>query len=88
MNYHVMSVAFDSNDMLASGSDYNRSINLWNKYTGELIRTLESLDDYGVMSVAFDTNNMLAGGHVSDTIHLWNKNTGELLRTLNNDGND
>ena len=64
----VLSVAFDSNDILASGSS-DSTIKLWNKNTGGLLRTL-SHGSY-VRSVAFDSNDILASGSSDSTIKLW-----------------
>ena len=65
----VKSVAFDSNDILASGS-YDRTIKLWNKNTGDLLRTLSGHGNW-VYSVAFDSNDILASGSGDRTIKLW-----------------
>ena len=66
---YVMSVAFDSNDILASGS-VDRTIKLWDKKTGDLLRTLSGHGD-PVYSVAFDSKDILASGSSDDTIKLW-----------------
>ena len=65
----VYSVAFDSNDILASGSE-DRTIKLWNKNTGDLLRTLSG-HGYHVWSVAFDSNDILASGSWDSTIKIW-----------------
>ncbi len=65
----VRSVAFDSNDILASGSD-DYTIKLWNKNTGGLLRTLSGHGSW-VRSVAFDSNDILASGSLDGTIKLW-----------------
>ena len=57
---YVLSVAFDSNNILASGS-YDSTIKLWNKNTGDLLRTLSGHGSW-VESVAFDSNNIVAIG--------------------------
>jgi WD40 repeat protein len=75
-----LSVVFDSNNVLASGSGDN-TIKLWNKYTGDLLRTLTGHGSV-VWSVAFDSINILASGSWDNTIKLWDKLTGDLLRTL------
>jgi len=67
----VNSVAFDNNDLLASGSD-DGTIKLWNKYTGDLLNTLSGHGGF-VESVAFDTNDMLASGSRDNSIKLWGK---------------
>jgi len=70
--------------MIASSS-WDNTIKLWNKNTGDLLRTITGNGGY-VGSVAFDANDMIASSETkqygSETIQLWNKNTGELLRTL------
>ncbi len=82
----VTCVAFDATCVLASCSG-GSTIKLWNKNTGDLLRTLSSHDDgYWVYSVAFDATYLLASGSRDSTIKLWNKNTGDLLRTLSGHG--
>ncbi len=56
----VNSVAFDTGIIIASGSD-DKTIKLWNKNTGDLLRTLIGHYDF-VNSVAFNTDNMRASG--------------------------
>ncbi len=56
-DHMVSSVAFDTKDMLASGS-LDKTIKLWNKNSGVLLRTLTGHGDW-VMSVAFDANYMI-----------------------------
>ncbi len=60
----VTSVAFDTHNMLASGSE-DMTIKLWNKKTGDLLKTFFGHDTQ-VNSVAFDTDNMLASGSEDD----------------------
>lgn len=80
----VYSVAFDRNDLLASGSG-DRTIKLWNSTTGELVRILTS---HGVVySVAFGeiwqaslTSTLASGSYMN--ISLWDTSTGELFRIL------
>jgi len=69
---YVYSVAFDSNNILASGSS-DSTIKLWDKNTGDLLRTLNGHGDWSVLSVAFDFNNILASGSSDSTIKLWGK---------------
>jgi len=76
----VFSVAFDSTHLLASGS-HDKNVKIWNKHTGDLLRTLKEHMD-GVVSVAFASNNVLASSSYDTTIILWDTNTGESLRTL------
>jgi len=73
-------VAFDSTYLLASSS-YDKTIKLWNKHNGDLLRTL--IGNGGeVWTVAFASNNILASGSEDKTIRLWDTNTGYLLKTL------
>ncbi len=77
---NVRTVAFDSKNILASGS-YDRTIKLYDKNTGDLLRTINGHGSY-VETVAFDSNNILASGSYDRTIKLYYKNTGDLLRCL------
>jgi len=65
--------------MLASGSA-DTTIKLWNKATGNLLRTLNQGSQ--IWCVAFENTNVLASGSWNRNIKLWNKNTGDLLRTI------
>ena len=67
----VYSVAFDNNDIIASGS-VDKTIKLWNKNTGDLMRTLTGHGGY-INYVAFDNNDILASGSLDWTIKLWSK---------------
>jgi len=65
----VYSVAFASNNILASGSEY-KIIRLWDTNTGNLLRTLEG-HGHWVYEVAFDSSYLLASGSAETTIKLW-----------------
>ena len=81
----VDSLAFSPDgSMLASGS-WDKTIRLWNPYTGTQIRTLPARGD--VNSLAFSPDgSMLASASLDGTIRLWNPHTGELKRILPNQG--
>jgi WD40 repeat protein len=79
-----MMVTIDSSNMLSSNYD-EKPIKLWDKNTGELLRTL-GYSSHSANSVAFDTHDILASGHDDFVIRLWNKNNGHLLKTLTGHG--
>jgi WD40 repeat protein len=74
----VLSVAFDSTDLLASGS-MDGIIKIWNKNSGDLARTL--IGNHAVYSVAFSSKNILASGS-NRAITLWDKNSGYQMRNV------
>jgi len=57
---YVVSVQFDSKEILVSGSE-DRTIKLWNKNTGDLLRTLSGHGSWA-LSVAFNSYDILASG--------------------------
>jgi len=68
----------------AASCSYDKTVKLWNKHNGELLRTIIGHEGW-VYSVAFASNNILASGS-DKTIRLWDKNTGYLLKTLEGHG--
>jgi WD40 repeat protein len=62
-------VAFDSTYLLASCS-FDKTIKIWNKNTGGLMRTLTGHSEQ-VETIAFDSTNLLASGSWDGTIKLW-----------------
>jgi WD40 repeat protein len=50
------------------------TIKLWNKKTGELVRTLSDHSST-VSSVAFDNVDILASGSYDGTIKVWSKDS-------------
>ena len=77
--YAVLSAAFESTYLLASGSSDNTA-KLWDNNSGQLRSLTGHADPFCV--VAFDSSNMLASGSNDKTIKLWEKKTGGRLRTL------
>lgn len=78
---NVNSAAISPNGkIIANGSGC--SIKLWNRNTGELVRTL-SAHSKSVNAIAISADGkILASGSDDCTIKIWNLHTGELLRTL------
>lgn len=82
-NSYVLSVAFNRQGLLASGSW--EDMRVWDvqaKDKAKLLRTVKRPSDT-FSSVALDPdNNLLASGSLDGTTRLWNATTGHLLRTL------
>jgi len=76
----VVTVAFDSTYLLASGSSDN-TVKLWNKNSGNQLRSLTGHTNE-IYAVTFDSNGMLASGSADKTIKLWSNETRGLLTTL------
>ena len=82
-NASIDSVLYNpAGNIIASGSDSDRTIRLWDVETGEHIRTLSGYRGWRD-SVSFSPDGtMIAGGGGNDTIRLWDVETGEHIRTL------
>ncbi len=78
--YGVVSVAFDSTYLLASGSS-DKTVKLWDKNSGNQLRSLTGHAG-DIWAVTFDSNGMLVSGSEDSTIKLWSNETRVLLRTL------
>ena len=78
----VISVAFSPNgQLLASASENEDTVRLWDVARGELIRTLNGPER--VNSVVFSPDGQLLASALHDgTVRLWNVETGNLLHTL------
>ena len=74
-------VAFSPDgQMLASGTQFDRTMQLWSVNHGNLIRTWEV---NRVIRVVFSPDGqLLASGSVEGEVQLWNPQTGKKLRTL------
>ncbi len=91
----VSSVAFSPDGkLLASASDSDTTVRLWNVATGKLLRTLNGPikvnDIYSYIdSVAFSPNGkLLASGSADGTVRLWETTSGRLLQILGNDADN
>ncbi len=78
----VRSIAFSSNGkILASASD-DKTVMLWDTYTGQRLKTLEG-HKQRVWSVAISPDcNTIASGSEDKTIRLWRLDTGECYKVL------
>lgn len=66
--------------MLFSGSD-DKTINIWNYETGQLIRSLKDQGEVTCLQID-PINNLLISGSGDKTIKLWNLSDWKLVRTL------
>jgi serine/threonine protein kinase len=82
---NVDSVAFSPDGLtLASGSNEDHTIKLWEVYSGQLLNTLQGYSNAD-LSVAFspDGRTLASGGNDQDhTIKLWDAASGQLLSVL------
>jgi WD40 repeat protein len=79
----VLSVAFDSSNLLASGAKEN-VIRLWNSTNfteGFSVRTLIGHESW-VMSVAFGQDGILASGSTDSTVKIWDTTAGYAVQTI------
>ena len=76
-------VEFSPNgSLIATGSDDNRTVKLWNSSSGSLVRTLIKHEGY-IWTVAFSPDGQLvASGAGDNIIKIWKVSTGQLLYTL------
>lgn len=83
----VLSVAIDPDDRtIASGSKDN-TIKLWNRSTGEEIRTLTGHSN-AVNSLAFSSDGQtLVSGSEDGTLKIWNLGTGQQVQSQTGDRN-
>ena len=78
----VTSIAISSNGQLIASGSGDKTINIWNARTGQLLRTLEGHDKrVNSVAIAADGSTIISGSD-DQTVRVWNGNTGELLRTL------
>ena len=80
----VAAIAFSPNgDKLVSGS-YDRTLRLWNPYTGELLKTLNT--EGKIATVAFSPDGRTLANGLGANIQLWDMDTGQHKATLNGGG--
>ena len=65
----VLSVSFNQNNLLASGS-WDNTIRIWNTQTWSLVKELKGHTE-AVFYVCFNHNNLLASGLRDKTIRIW-----------------
>ena len=80
----VAAIAFSPNgDKLVSGS-YDRTLRLWNPYTGELLKTLNA--DGRIATLAFSPDGRTLANGLGANIQLWDVDTGQHKATLDGGG--
>ncbi len=75
----------NKNSLLISSS-YDKSIKLWNKDTGQLIKTL--LGNAWTISALIELRNgQLASGWLDSSIKIWDQDSGQLTKTITDESN-
>ena len=86
-NKAVVALAFSRDGNILASGGYNRTINLWDTRTGQLLRTLTG-HTKSITSVSFsgvsEAGQILASSSVDGSIRFWNPYTGQRLRTFTN----
>lgn len=78
----IWSVIFDPEGVTLVSGSADKTINIWDVATGQLVRTLKGHVN-AIISLSFDpTGTTLASGSRDNTIRLWEVDTGKRLRTL------
>ena len=76
-NEWVTSIAFSPNGKLLVSGSFDRTVKLWDAYTGECLKTLAGHQGW-IWTVAFSPDGQrVASGGDDQTIRLWNIHTGE-----------
>jgi len=76
----VLTVAFSSDGLLASGSD-DKTVRVWDPTTGECKHELKGHSG-SVRTVAFSSDGLLASGSSDKTVRVWDPTTGECKHEL------
>jgi WD40 repeat protein len=78
----ILSIAFSPNEKLLASGSADRTIKLWNSYTGKDIKTLHGHKSW-IWGIAFSPNGQfLVSGSYDHTVKVWNVESGECLQTL------
>src|SRR5947209_11211551 len=85
---NVNSIAISPDGQTLASGSWDKTIKVWNLYTGQLFHILTGHSDY-VNSVTISSDGQtLASGSDDNTIKLWDLYTGQLLHTLEGHAED
>jgi WD40 repeat protein len=72
-----------NNEILASCSTTNYSINIWNTTNGQIIQSLQGHTNLVISLIELE-NQILVSSSLDRTIRIWNLTTGQAIKRLNN----
>ena len=75
----VFSVNFDTDDAKIVSTSLDRTIRIWEVFTGKCLRVLVGHTDYVISAVFVNDNKTIASISKDNTVRIWDINTGECL---------